>query len=83
MRKTIFSIMLAAFAVVGVANAQWAPAGDRIKTPWAEKIDPNNVLPEYPRPQMTRSDWKTSTAFGTTLSAIKAKSDLQPSTARY
>lgn len=41
------------------AFAQWAPAGERIKTQWAEQIDPNNVLPEYPRPIMERSDWKS------------------------
>lgn len=78
MRKTIFSIMLAAFAVVGVANAQWAPAGDRIKTPWAEKIDPNNVLPEYPRPQMTRSDWKNLN--GLWDYAIRNKGEERPTT---
>ena len=38
--------------------AQWKPAGDKIKTTWAEKIDPNNVLPEYPRPIMERGEWK-------------------------
>lgn len=25
--------------------AQWKPVGDKIKTPWAEKVDPANVLP--------------------------------------
>ncbi|MBE6276410.1 MAG: beta-galactosidase [Bacteroides sp.] len=38
--------------------AQWKPAGEKIKTSWAEKIDPNNVLPEYPRPIMERGEWK-------------------------
>ncbi len=38
-------------------NAQWSPAGDKIKTTWAEQVDPSNVLPEYPRPQMVRSEW--------------------------
>ncbi len=38
--------------------AQWAPAGDRIKTEWAEKVDPSNVLPEYPRPIMQRTEWQ-------------------------
>lgn len=37
--------------------AQWKPAGDKIKTPWADKIDVNKVLPEYPRPIMERPDW--------------------------
>ena len=38
--------------------AQWQPAGDKIKTPWAEKVDPENPLPEYPRPLMERSRWQ-------------------------
>ncbi len=38
-------------------QAQWKPAGDRIKTEWAEKIDVNRVLPEYPRPLMVRENW--------------------------
>lgn len=38
--------------------AQWKPAGDRIKTEWGEKLDPANVLPEYPRPMMERKEWK-------------------------
>ena len=39
-------------------NAQpWQYAGNKIKTPWAEQIDPANPLPEYPRPQMEREQW--------------------------
>ncbi len=40
------------------AMAQYAPAGDRIKTQWAEEVSPDNVLPEYPRPLMARAEWK-------------------------
>jgi hypothetical protein len=29
----------------------------RIMTPWSETIDPENILPEYPRPQMVRGNW--------------------------
>ncbi len=57
MQKFLFIIVLAFMA--NMANAQaWQPAGDRIKTPWAEKIDPSNPLPEYPRPQMVRDQWQ-------------------------
>lgn len=38
--------------------AEWKPAGDKIKTPWAAQIDPQNVLPEYPRPIMERVQWR-------------------------
>lgn len=28
-----------------------------LSTPWTELVGPDNALPEYPRPQMTRSRW--------------------------
>ncbi|MCX2452065.1 beta-galactosidase [Pedobacter sp. PLR] len=38
---------------------KWALIKDRIATPWAEKVDPKNPLPDYPRPQLVRSqNWK-------------------------
>jgi len=40
------------------AAGQWKPAGDRIKTNWADKVNPENVLPEYPRPILERTEWK-------------------------
>ena len=39
------------------AQTEWKMAGDRINTPWASKVDPAKPLPEYPRPQMLRSNW--------------------------
>lgn len=40
------------------ASAQWKAVGDKLKTPWAEQINPQNVLPEYPRPIMERGEWQ-------------------------
>jgi len=40
-----------------IAFAQWQPTGEKIKTRWASQIDVNNVLPEYPRPLMERTEW--------------------------
>lgn len=55
--KFIIIFVLALFTLN--SNAQsWAPAGDKIKTVWTEKVDPSHVLPEYPRPIMERSDWQ-------------------------
>lgn len=51
-------LLLAAVCGVSGVFAQWSPQGDKIKTKWAEEIDVNNVLSEYPRPIMERSDWK-------------------------
>lgn len=56
--KQRFLFTALCFAAVCGAFAQWAPAGDKIKTTWAESVDPDNVLPEYPRPIMERSEWK-------------------------
>ena len=50
-------LLCCAIATIGSAAAQWKPAGDKIKTVWAEKVNPSSVLPEYPRPQMERSAW--------------------------
>ena len=58
--------------------AQWKPAGDKLKTPWAEKIDPANVLPEYPRPQLVRSQWMNLN--GLWDYAIKPAGALEPKT---
>jgi beta-galactosidase/beta-glucuronidase len=56
MKKLILPIAFC--LLLGSTYAQWKPAGDRIKTSWAEQIDVNNVLPEYPRPIMQRADWQ-------------------------
>ena len=57
MKKLILTIGV--IFLTTTAFAQWAPAGDKMKTDWAEKIDINNVLPEYPRPIMERADWQS------------------------
>lgn len=55
MKKTILFISIVLFSF-GV-SAQWKPAGDKLKTVWAERFDPNRILPEYPRPLLERSVW--------------------------
>ncbi|HEX8358297.1 MAG TPA: glycoside hydrolase family 2 TIM barrel-domain containing protein [Segetibacter sp.] len=37
--------------------AAWQVVGKKITTPWSEKVDTTNPLPEYPRPQMVRPNW--------------------------
>ena len=38
--------------------AQYAPAGDSLKTRWASEVTPENVWQDYPRPQMVRLYWE-------------------------
>ncbi|RMI38431.1 beta-galactosidase [Streptomyces triticirhizae] len=35
----------------------WEPKEPRLTTPWTDEVGPDNALPEYPRPQLTRPDW--------------------------
>ncbi|MDT0677876.1 glycoside hydrolase family 2 protein [Autumnicola musiva] len=53
----LFLICLILFSQ-SATYAQWEPAGDKIKTKWAENIDPDNILKEYPRPIMKRAQWE-------------------------
>ena len=60
--------------------AQYAPVGDKIKTQWADKVNPDKVLPEYPRPMMTRSEWKNLNGlwnYSTTPKDAKRPSDYE------
>lgn len=58
MKKTlVFLIILTAYT--GITTAQnWKIAGDKIRTSWAEHLDPAKCHQEYPRPQMVRDMWK-------------------------
>ena len=40
------------------ANSNWKMAPVSLATQWAKQVSPANALPEYPRPQMTRANWK-------------------------
>jgi hypothetical protein len=52
-----FAGLAAAGLSLHVALADWKPIPGRIMTQWAEQVDPDNVLPEYPRPQLVREHW--------------------------
>ncbi len=36
---------------------EWEPVEGHLMTRWAKDVSPDNVWPEYPRPQMTRENW--------------------------
>lgn len=56
MKKNVTVLL---FLCLGLSlSAQWKPAGEKIKTEWANKVNPKQVLPEYPRPIMERKEWK-------------------------
>lgn len=55
--KRLMFILSVTFITILSFGQSWKPAGEKIKTQWAEQVDPNNPLPEYPRPQLVRKDW--------------------------
>lgn len=73
--KKIF-LLCALCALYFTTNAQWQPAGDNLKTDWGINLDPNNVLPEYPRPIMERERWQNLN--GLWNYAIRPKSEAKP-----
>lgn len=56
MKQRLIFITALGFVAINIF-AQWKPAGDKIKTQWAEQLTPENVHREYPRPIMERPDW--------------------------
>ena len=65
MRRRALSIVAAAITAVALAPALpaaaapgWQPGTPPLTTPWTHLVGPDNALPEYPRPQLTRPDWK-------------------------
>lgn len=64
------------FICVSVYAQKWQVAGEKMKTRWAEKITPENVWKEYPRPQFERSDWINLN--GIWEYSIQKKNQMQP-----
>ena len=56
-KLVLLAIVLLSCAWSASIAQDWQMKQARIMTPWAEKVDPNNALPEYPRPQLVRSQW--------------------------
>ena len=56
-------------------NAQgWQMKKAPMMTPWSETIDVNNVLPEYPRPQMIRKEWMNLNGIWDLRKGVKGES---------
>lgn len=49
--------MILAWMMFGIWTAGWSPAENPLLTRWATNLVPDQVWPEYPRPQMVRKEW--------------------------
>ncbi|MBN2579638.1 MAG: glycoside hydrolase family 2 [Pirellulales bacterium] len=56
--RPFLSGFLVTFLGAAISAAEWRPVEGTLSTRWAKDVSPENVLPEYPRPQMVRPEWK-------------------------
>ncbi len=60
MSKPIAStLIVASFLAVVADAAEWRHSPAPLMTRWAKDVSPKNVWPEYPRPQMVRTEWQS------------------------
>ncbi len=59
MYKYLIILISCFFPISLWAQKDWKPVEGTLTTAWTSKVDPENTLPEYPRPQMVRDDWKS------------------------
>ena len=66
-RRRVIGAIAATFTTVALipgmstsatADPVWQPGTPPLSTPWTHEVGPGNALPEYPRPQLTRPEWK-------------------------
>jgi len=75
--KSLLPAILLSLIFCASANAQdWHIQPVPLQTRWAKQVDPNNPLPEYPRPQMVRPEWVNLNGLWDYV--ITAKDALQP-----
>ena len=51
----LLALLLLQYSLTAQENWQIVPG--KITSPWAEKVNPASPLPEYPRPQLVRTEW--------------------------
>ncbi|MCX5685628.1 MAG: glycoside hydrolase family 2 [Planctomycetota bacterium] len=70
------ALVLVAWCAAGASAAEWEQAKGPLATQWTKEVTPANALPDYPRPQMVRKEWKNLN--GLWDYAVTDKDDAQP-----
>ncbi len=55
--RKIYATAFFFFLALGLQAQSWQPKKAKLMTRFAQDVNPKNVLPEYPRPQMVRNRW--------------------------
>lgn len=56
-RSSLFFCFILIASYSFAQKNSWKIVAGNITTPWADSVNPANVLAQYPRPQMQRNDW--------------------------
>lgn len=82
MKKVLVGIAVYVALSCGNVNAQqadsWKIVPGKITTPWAEKVNPAEPHPEYPRPQLVRGNWVNLNGQWNYAIVPKSSSDSKP-----
>ena len=76
--KNILAFLLVA-SISASAQGDWKMAQGKITTQWSANVTPENVLPEYPRPQMVRERWNNLNGIWQYAIVPKTNNDAAPS----
>jgi len=55
--KLLIAVVTLALVATTCPGKTWTPAEGPLDTPWTSDVSPEQVWPEYPRPQMVRPHW--------------------------
>ncbi|MEH0152869.1 sugar-binding domain-containing protein [Limibacter armeniacum] len=78
LRKSALLVLMACLSATGLqAQKKQDVLQYSMQTKWAKEVDPQNVRPEYPRPQMTRDNWENLNGYWEY--AIESKGKGKPS----
>jgi hypothetical protein len=58
MKSPVLLLVAALLGVPAAGTPAWHPGVPPLATRWTAQVGPDNALPEYPRPQMTRAKWQ-------------------------
>lgn len=69
-------LFVLSYSSLHAQEKKWALTRDRIVTSWAEQVDPKSPLPDYPRPQLVRTqNWKNLNGLWSYAITSKNQSD--------
>ena len=75
----IILVLIAPFHLTKAQTGNWKVVEGKIRSPWADKVDANKPLPEYPRPQMKRNSWQNLNGLWQYAITAKTQNDLPSS----